>query len=261
MSDQPPASRGDPQVSHGGVMDDVDRRILEYVACHPVVLVSQIQALLDVGESLATERLDALIAQGLIRHGPRLRDQQAGYQITASGLREIGSDLPVPRVDLRRYWHDVGVAWLWLAARKGRFGEVERVYGERELRAADQKPTVAPLTIDPGWSPAVRAKVADSSFGLRLDGDGSTSLGRPHYRDLVLVIPQGRVALEFQLTLAGRQPLEAILAAYGRKASIAVVLYLVQDGAIGDVVQAAAARLGLARQVHVQHARLGLAAH
>jgi DNA-binding Lrp family transcriptional regulator len=130
-------------------LDDIDRRILEYAACHPVLLVSQMRSLLDVQEPVATERLDSLVAAGLIRHGLRLRHQRAGYQITGLGLREIGSELPVPRVDLRRYWHDVGVAWMWLAARKGRLGEVERVYCEREMRAADQKPAVQASTIDP----------------------------------------------------------------------------------------------------------------
>jgi hypothetical protein len=52
-----------------------------------------------------------------------------------------------------------------------------------------------------------------------------------------------------------------ILAAYARKPSIVVVFYLVQDGVIGDVVQAAAVRLGLARAVHVQRVQFDLSAH
>jgi hypothetical protein len=58
------------------------------------------------------------------------------------------------------------VAWLSLAARKGAFGEAELVYCEREMRAADQKAAVGASKIDPGWSPAVRAKAAESSFGI-----------------------------------------------------------------------------------------------
>lgn len=71
-----------------------------------------------------TEHLGALVAAGLVRNGPRLRHQRAGYQITAGGLREIGSELPVPRLALRRYWQDIGVAWLLVTAHGGGFGEV-----------------------------------------------------------------------------------------------------------------------------------------
>jgi len=237
---QPPGGRRTPR---GGVTDEDDRRILEYAAAHAVVLVSQVQMLLGLQDREAADRLDALIAMGLLRHGSRLRHLSASYQITASGLREISSELPVPRVDLRRYWHEVSLPWLWLAAHRGRFGEVERVYSEREMRAADQSSALAVPTIDPDWSPEIRAKVADAAFGVRLEHGAVEPSGPLHYPDLVLVLPQGRVAFELRLTGHGRRPLEAVLAEYARKWSVAVVFYLVQDGAIGAAVQAAAARL------------------
>lgn len=95
----------------------------------------------------------------------------------------------------------------------------------------------------------MRPKAAEASFGIRLDGAASNPQVAVHYPDVVLVLPQGRVAVELQLSPVSAGCLDQILAAYGRKSSIAVVLYLVQDGAIGDAVQAAAARLGLARLV------------
>lgn len=239
-------------------MGDVDRRILGYMACHPLVLVSHVRALLGVQERDVTEHLDALVAAGLVRDGPRLRHQRAGYQITAGGLREIGSELPVPRLALRRYWQEIGVAWLSVAAQGGRFGEVDRVYCEREMRVADDMSAPGGQPVDPGWSPAVRSKAAEASFGIRLAA--SDPQAPVHYPDVVLVLPQGRVAVELQLSPVSAGSLDQILAAYGRRSSIAVVLYLVQDGAIGDAVQAAAARLGLARLVHVQRFRLDLAA-
>jgi hypothetical protein len=107
----------------------------------------------------------------LIRLAPRLRNQLAGYQITRSGLSQIGSDLPVPRVDLRRYWHDVGVVWLWLTARNGVFGEIERVFSERKMRAADKVDADAKYAFDLELSPAVRAKAAYASFGATLESD------------------------------------------------------------------------------------------
>ncbi len=240
---------------------DVDRQTLEYAACHPLVLVSQVQMLLHVQAPVATERLDALAAAGLVRHSPRLRHQPGSYQITALGLREIGSELSVPRVDLRRYWQDVCVAWLSLHTLRGELGEVERVYCEREMRVADERAEEAGQTVDPRWSPAVRAKAAESSFALRLDSDVLTSPARLHYPDLMLVVPQGRVAVELQLTPVGRRPLERILTAYALKPSIAVVLYLVQDGGISDAVRAAAASLGLTRLVRVKRIMFEFAGH
>ncbi len=105
MSDHPPASGPEGRgldVERCRVSDS-DRAILSYMACHSLVRVSQVQTLLEVQEPAARERLDALAAAGLIRYGPRLRRQQVSYQVTALGLREIGSELSVPRVDLRRY--------------------------------------------------------------------------------------------------------------------------------------------------------------
>jgi hypothetical protein len=64
----------------------------------------------------------------LMRAARLLRHQFAGYQITRRGLAEISSDLPVPRVDLRRYWDHIGVAWLSLFAEASTFAEIERVF-------------------------------------------------------------------------------------------------------------------------------------
>ena len=49
----------------------------------------------------------------------------------------MGSSYPPPRVDLSTYDHDVGVAWLWLAARSGTFGPMREVLSERTLRSHD----------------------------------------------------------------------------------------------------------------------------
>jgi hypothetical protein len=147
-------------------VSEVDEEVLRYVARHPFVLVSHVQALLGLQEQAAAERLASLSADGFIRLTPRPRNQLASYQITRSGLAQIGSDLPVPRVDLRRYWHDIGVVWLWVAARNGVFGEIERVFSEREMQAADQIDAAAKDPVDLDLSPALRSKAADASFGI-----------------------------------------------------------------------------------------------
>jgi hypothetical protein len=237
-------------------VSEVDEEVLRYVARHPVVLVSHVQAVLGLQEQAAAERLDSLSAEGLLRLAPKLRNQLAGYQITRSGLAQIGSDLPVPPVDLRRYWHDIGVVWLWVAARNGVFGEIERVFSEREMRAADQIDAAAKDPVDLDLSPALRAKAADASFGIRLESGARRGPVPMHYPDLVLVVPSGRLAVQLQLTGVGRDPLEAILSGYALKPSITDVLFLVDSSAVAFAVRASAAWLGLARSVHVQKVHL-----
>jgi hypothetical protein len=84
-------------------------------------------------------RVARLDRDGLIRSGVQLRHQQGACQPTAAGLAAIDSELPVPRVDLPRYWHDIAVVWLCVAVRRGMFGPVDRSYTEREMRVADER--------------------------------------------------------------------------------------------------------------------------
>jgi hypothetical protein len=125
------------------------------------------------------------------------------------------------------------------------------------MRAVDQAAASAKGSVELDVSAAVRAKVADAAFGVSLVSDAPGAPGRVHYPDLVFVVPQGRIAVELRLTAIARDPLERILTAYARKPSVAVVVFLTDRKAVGLPIQAAAARLGLARQVHVQRVELG----
>jgi hypothetical protein len=113
---------------------DIARAIFEFAATHPIVLVSHVMKLFELDRRAAEGHLDGLLARGFLRRGPRLRHQLGAYQVTVTGLREIGSDLPAPIIDLRRYWRDIGVTWLSIAARGGVFGDVDRIYTRREMR-------------------------------------------------------------------------------------------------------------------------------
>jgi hypothetical protein len=104
-----------------------DRRLLAFVAEHRIVEVGHAQALLGVSRSVAYGRLRALAGTGLLRYAHVLHGKPGWYQITRAGLALIGSQLPPPRLDLRCHRHDIGVAWLWLAASRGAFGRVERI--------------------------------------------------------------------------------------------------------------------------------------
>jgi hypothetical protein len=163
------------------------------------------------------------------------------FQIARPGLDAIASDLrPPPRLDLRTYDHEVGGAWLWLAARTGRFGDVREVVGERRLRSLDARP-----------------ERDGPPLGVRLGGTGPRGRPRIHYPDLLLVTPGGhRIALELELSSKGRVRREKILAGYGADARVDAVLYLVRDRRIGRSIQDSARRLGIGSLVHVQRVSL-----
>jgi len=211
---------------------------LGFLAEHRLVLPAHVAALLDTSLTAATARLRKLAKARLLRK-ECVFGHQPPYQITRRGLAAIGSSLPTPRGDPRVYEHDVGVAWLWLAARAGTFGPLEAVVGERRLRSHDgaREPESEPL-------------------GVRLGGTGPWGRERLHYPDLLLRTADGRrIALELELTPKSRTRLEAILAGYGADPRIAGVVYLVERAAIARAVETGARRVGVSDLVHVQRVR------
>lgn len=213
-----------------------DRALLAFVASHRFVRADHVQVFLGVSGPVAYARLRALRRAGLVRRDVVFHRTPATHQITRDGLAAIESSLPVPKRDLRAYAHDVGVAWLWLAARHGAFGELREVIGERELRSRD----------GPGRRSEPRLAVALGGFGP----GGQEQL---HYPDLLLVTPEGhRIAVELELTGKGRARRERILEGYACDPSLDVVLYLVKDGRVGGQIEASARRLGITPMVQVQ---------
>lgn len=213
-----------------------DRSLLAFVADHRLVLSSQVQALLGTSDSITRARLRALARGGhLVQR--RLFHQQPGcYQVTRRGLAVIGSELPLPRIDLRSYMHDVGLGWLWLSARAGRFGPVAEVLCERQLRSRDGLPGSG-----------------RERLGVRMFGFGPGGREQLHYPDLLLRTPDGkRIAIELELTGKGRTRREKILSGYGADRRIDAVVYLVGRPEVGRSVAAAARKLGLSELVHVQ---------
>jgi hypothetical protein len=198
------------------------------------VLSSHIAAMLGVSTRTANGRLRALRSAGLLR----AREAPFGsacHQVTARGLRLVGSRLPGPRFDLATYWHDVGVAWLWLAARRGAFGDLSGVVSERRMRSSDGA--------DPSADP----------FGVRLGGYGAGGRARLHYPDLLLQTGGGqRVAVELELSGKKRTHREAILSGYGFDRRIDAVVYFVDDPAVARAVRASVRRRGLESLVHVR---------
>jgi DNA-binding MarR family transcriptional regulator len=221
---------------------DRDLELLRFLAEHRLLLAEQVGALLGVSVATAERRLRALTSAGYLRR-ERLYDRKPScYQITRDGLSAIGSDLPVPRLDLRSYEHDLGLGWLWLAARAGRFGELSGVRSERELRSNDGR-TGAEGTLLGREDP----------LAVRLGGSGPGGRRRLHYPDLLLRTRCGHtVAVELELTSKGRTRREKILAGYAGDPRFDAVVYLVERGRVGDEVSTSARRLGISRMVHVQ---------
>src|SRR5258708_7805890 len=136
-----------------------DIALLSFAAEHRIVLATQARALMGTSQAAAYRRLATLSAAGMLSRPPALRDHPACYQITAAGLEAIGSELPRPRFNPHEYRHDVGVGWLWLAARAGAFGELEQLISERRMRSLD------------GVAEA-RGEPTGERFGVRLGGSG-----------------------------------------------------------------------------------------
>lgn len=220
-------------------LTDRDRQLLQFAAQHRIVVAAHLQALLGATNAAVVTRLRALRHAGYLG-AQRPFDRQARcYWITRRGLGAIESTLPAPRPELGSHRHDLGVAWLWLAARRGAFGPVRQIVSEREMRSQDGS--------------GVRG---GNPFGVRLGGLGPGGRERLHYPDLLLVGPRGgRVALELELTSKGRARRERILSGYAADGRIDSVLYLVARSATGRAIRASASRLGISASVHVQPVR------
>jgi hypothetical protein len=216
-----------------------DVEVLSFLAEHRLALPSHAGVLLDTSTPAASTRLTKLASAGHLKRHAAFPGEPPWYQITGKGLAALGSSLPRPRIDLRAYEHDVGVAWLWLAARGGTFGPLQEIIAERRLRSLDG-------SRDPGAEP----------LAVRLGGFGPRGQERLHYPDLVLrPADGGRIALELELTPKGRTRLETILGGYGADHRFAGVVYLAGNAAVARAVVTAARRLGISELVHVQRVR------
>ncbi len=246
MSESSPAGgrNGEPARGSRARLTERDLRLLEFIADHRLVLACHVQTLLETSAAVTYGRLRSLTTGGYLRQRKVFHRQPGCYQITRKGLAAIDSGYLPPQIDLARYRHDVGVAWLWLAARSGAFGLARDVISERRLRSHDASP-----------------ERSGEPLGVRLGGYGPGGKPRLHYPDLLIVLAAGqRVAVELELTAKGRTRRETILSGYAVDSRIDAVLYLAQHPAIARSVRSSARMLGVANRVHVQPFRWSPAA-
>jgi hypothetical protein len=213
-----------------------DLELLEFAAEHRLLLGAHVQACLGVSAGTASARLRGLSSAGYLRRD-RFFDHGPGFhQITTKGLSAIQRSYGAPQPKLGTFRHDVGLAWLWLAARAGTFGPMHQVVSERAMRSHDGQP-------DREREP----------LGVRLGGFGAQGRDRLHYPDLLLVPPDGRrLAIELELTTKTRARRDSILAGYAADRRIDGVLYLVERRSAGDPIRDSARRLGICDRIHVQ---------
>ncbi len=210
--------------------------MLAFLAEQRVATSWHVQALLDCSPQTAERRLRGLVAAGVVARQEIFAHQPATCWITRRGLRTIGSLLPAPKPDLERYRHDIGVAWLWLAARGDAFGRLQGQVSERAMRSSDR-----------------RGHPGSDVCGVGIGGTGPRGGIQLHYPDLLLHTASGhRVAVELELTGKGQRRLERIMLGYAADGRIDAALYLCPPGPLGARVQEAARRVGIGDRVHVQ---------
>jgi len=230
-------------------IDDRDREILMLLSEHRVMVVPQLAiAFVDISERALAARLRRLARSpeqepergGLLAVRQIFKGQPASVWITRDGLGAIESGIRAQRVDYKTYRHDIGVGWLYLAARQGVFGTLTDLRLERELRSADRRGDRE------GPNAGVPAGIGVGAY---------TPDGRPsrHYPDLLMTTGTGhRVAVELELTAKSSDRLRRIMRAYASDHRVAAVLYLVPDAQGARRIETAARRAGIASLVHVQ---------
>ena len=215
---------------------DPDDGILPFIAEHRVVTYEHIQALLHSGPAAAGAQLRMLHRLGYVDREQIFHGEPASCWITRAGLRAIGSSLPPPTLDLKGYRHDLGIAWLWLAAGDGAFGRLTARHSERAMRSLDR-----------------RAASTERPFGIGLGAVGPRGGRQLHYPDLVLDTAGGhRIAVELELTAKSERRLDQIMLGYATDARVGAVLYLCPPGRLPGRIEDAARRAGIAGLVHVQ---------
>jgi hypothetical protein len=212
--------------------------VVGFAAAHRFVLACHVEAFLGTDRAVAYRRLHGLTRAGLLSYRRIFHAAPGVFQVTNGGLALIDSPLSRPRVDLRTYRHDVGAAWLWLAARAGRFGPPARVWSERELRSHLPSEHAADL----------------GAWAVTVDGVDRTGRPRVHHPD-VLVLDAGGpgCALELELSVKSRRRLEQILLGYSACAGVREVVYVTDSEPVRRVLRTTIQAFGLDGLVSVQY--------
>jgi hypothetical protein len=208
------------------------RAVLEFAVGQRAVLAAQVARLLGLSGGEAEELLAGLTGGGFLAREVFGSGEDGLFRVTAAGVRAVGGSGLPPRLDgFSR--HGIGEGWLWVAARSGTFGPVDRVLSGFEMRSADRAGDAgAPFFVEP------------HQFGGR---------SGVHYPDVLAIDgSKRRLAVELLLAFPGRRELEAVLRAYAADVRMDMVLLVVVDPWLGRVAQGVIGSLGLAEMAAVQ---------
>jgi hypothetical protein len=212
--------------------------VLGPLAEHRILIVPQVALLLGVSDGTALRRLRQLENARLLELQGIFKGLPLAATIRSRGLRALGSSLKPPQLNFNEYRHDVGVGWLWLAARAGSLGELRGLTTDRRMQAEDA------VAIAAGRG---------SRWGVGVGLLGSHGKPQRHYPDLMLDMATGhRVAVELELTAKSSRRLSRIMTGYASDARIDSVLYLAANRSIATRVKESARRAGIPERVHVQ---------
>jgi hypothetical protein len=231
-------------------LDDRDREVLKFLAAQRLALRDHLTVVLG-NRDLTRQRIGRLVAADLVRRERVMCSEPDYFQITRAGLDSIGSELPPPDFD-PRYRHDVGAAWMWLAARGGAWGPAERIMTKREMRSRDQRRSQGSRGASFGEVSLEHQAQTAPLLGIRVTSDSKSRL---HYPDLLLVRGRRRVAIELQLAAPSPRRLSQVLSCYGADQRIGTILFAVVDPIVAKLVRSAAANVQRPPVIHVQLAR------
>ncbi len=216
-------------------LTEAELSVLGPLAEHRVLTLPQVRLLHPAATATLISRLNDA---GLIGMARIFDGLPAAVSVSAGGLRALGSMLkPTPRPNLNQYRHELGVGWLWLAARAGRYGALERLTTERRMRSEDASAQASEQT--PAW-------------GIGLGVLGRYGRPRLHYPDLLLDTAGGhRVAMELELSAKSSLQLAQVMSAYASDSRLDHVLYLADGARVASRIRDAAGSAGIADRVHV----------
>lgn len=199
-----------------------DEEILAWLSRQRFATAEQVAARFGIGRNRCARRLGELAAAGLLgRSQPFLAPSV--YLVTLSGLAVARAQLPAPKVDVRTFRHDRGLAGLVVAYEL----EGATTITERELRAA---------------------AAAGSDRYVITFADGSAGSPRRHFPDLIVRSSAGELtAVELELTPKRTRRLRSILRAYRRASHVGRVLYLSDRAALLAQVEQ------LGRELRLEH--------
>lgn len=213
---------------------DRDRELVRLVGRHGVLTVEQAMRATGTGRTATYRRVAALIEAGLLERLDLLRSQPSLLHATRDGLRYAGLAMPVAKVSPGAvdHWLRCATVALGLGVRYGH----DRVLTEREFVATE---------VLEGRS-VVRAKLGGA-------GDGE----RFHRADIAVLVEEGVIAVEVELTPKAPRRLEELVRAWRRAVGageVAEVRYLCEPGQTHRLVERVVKRVQAERFIQIEEA-------